>query len=585
MHFHRSGELDRPINTILINAAKLLGVAVAYVIGAKVGFFLAFFNSQVSPVWPPEGIALAAVLLWKRPAALGVLVGAIAANYMKNPHLPTALLIGLGNTGGVLLNTFLVLRWAGSARMLSGTPVLIRFFASTIPGSALSAFVGVTSLWFFSFAHSADYMDTWLTWFSGETQGFLIVAPFLLTWVNFLSEKWDVRKLIEGTILTGLLAAASYFSFSKNIPASYIPIPFVVLCALRFGEYGATLAIIVLSMIAVFHTVGGRGPFAIYSETGDLSRNDTLILLDIFVLIVTATAYVLVTMAKERHAAMEESLNSLITLEKVKDHANKELETKVIERTRIIAQQKQELEDQIALAEKIQMSLLPPKIANIENCSLDFRYQPMMKIGGDFIDVRYNAGAHSLGLFICDVTGHGVPAAFLAVMVKMALSRWDEKPKDVRGAIQHIHASLRDKLGENFVTACVVHVDLRNGELRVASAGHHPVIVVHEDGKHQSVKPRGRMIMAHQPTNSEEAIVRLKKGDRMIMYTDGLTEARGASGALILDEPQLIDAVARSREPVPDLCGRLFDDVVRGSGGADFLEDDISLLLLEFSGG
>ncbi|MBL8021457.1 MAG: SpoIIE family protein phosphatase [Leptospirales bacterium] len=559
-------------------------VAAAYVAAAKVGFFLAFFNSQVSPIWPPEGVALAALLVWGRFVLPGILLGAFLANFLNNPHIPTAVMIGIGNSAGAALNMFLILSLCKTRKIFSSSRVLFRYFISIVPGSALSASVGVSALWLYGFVPGPDYPETWTTWFAGELQGFLIVAPFLITWSAVAREIWEPKKIVEGLLLVLALVATSYFAFSRNYPISYIPIPFVVLLALRFGEFGATLGMAIVSALAVLHTVGGRGPFAMFGDTGDFSRNDTLVLLDLFLFIITVTAYTLVTVARERHAAIEESLNSLITIEKVKDQANRELEAKVIERTRIIGQQKQELEDQIAIAEKIQMSLLPTNVSKVENCVLDFRYQPMMKIGGDFIDVKYNASNHSLGMFICDVSGHGVAAAFLSVMVKMALSQWYSNLSDVTGALNFIHESLAANLGDNFVTATILHLNTETGELRVASAGHHPTIIVHKDGTHDLIKPHGRMIMSFRDPMPKEIVTKLTAGDRLILFTDGLTEARIRNGSLVLDEASLIAMVAESKEAIPELCGNIFNHVLSGSGGADSIEDDISLLLLEYQG-
>ncbi|HMY46478.1 MAG TPA: MASE1 domain-containing protein, partial [Leptospiraceae bacterium] len=136
-------QLSRP----LVFIGQNLAIALAYVLGARVGFSLAFLNSQVSPIWPPEGIALAALLLLGRSAVPGVLIGAVVANYLESPKVETATLIGLGNTLGAILNASIVTRWVGANRILSSTSGLVRFLFGVIPGSALSALIGVTALW------------------------------------------------------------------------------------------------------------------------------------------------------------------------------------------------------------------------------------------------------------------------------------------------------------------------------------------------------------------------------------------------------------------------------------------------------
>lgn len=562
---------------------KNIAIAAAYAAGAQVGFFLASMYSQVSPIWPPEGIALAALLLIGNRALPGIVAGAVLANYLNNPHLPTALLIGAGNAGGAFLNSWLIRRFAGES-ILSSTGVVLRFLIAIPAGSALSATVGVTALSIFSFVAPGTYVDMWLTWFFGEMQGFLIVAPLLVTYAKFLSVRWELVRLLEGIAFILLLCVVSYISFSRVYPLYYLPIPVIILFALRFGEFGATLGSVVLSGFAVMQTVGGRGPFSVYTGSGTISINSTLILLDLFIFTVTVTAYILVAVARERQAALEDSIENMIAVERIKDQANRELEARVIERTRIIARQKQELEDQIAMAQTIQKALLPDPVLQIPRCIVDFKYQPMMKIGGDFVDVRYDAGSNSLGLFICDVTGHGVPAALVASLVKMSLNEWYAHLSDVGGALLRIQANLRDKMGEHFITACVAHINLLTGELSTARAGHHPLVVLHKDGSSESVRPRGRMLMAHTAPNSEVARLRLSPGDRILLYTDGLTEALNTEGHLIYPEDRLFSAAADRSRDVRGLCETIFRSVLDELGGEDRIEDDITFLLMEYTG-
>ena len=562
---------------------QTIAIAAAYAAGAQIGFFLASMYSQVSPIWPPEGIALAALLLLGNRALPGVLVGAVAANYLNNPNIPSALLIGAGNTAGAFLNAWLIRRFAG-VDLLASTASVLRFIISIPAGSALSASVGVVSLLKFGFVDGDAATDVWLTWFFGEMEGFLIVAPLLVTYSRFLQVRWELMRLLECLAFLVLLCAVSYVSFSRIYPLYYLPIPVIILFSLRFGEFGATLGAVILSGFAVMQTVGGRGPFSVYTGSGTISVNSTLILLDLFIFTVTVTSFILVAVARERQAALEDSIENMIAVERIKDQANRELEARVIERTRIIAHQKQELEDQMSMAQTIQMALLPDPVLRIPGCVVDFKYQPMMKIGGDFVDIRYDAPSNSIGLFICDVTGHGVPAALVAALVKMSLNEWYANLADVGGALLRIQSNLKDKMGEHFITACVAHVNLASGELTTARAGHHPLVVVHKDGTTESIRPRGRMLMAHAVPNSEVGRVRLTAGDRVLLYTDGLTEAINPAGELIDPESRLLAAVADRAHDVRELCDSVFRSVLEESGGEDRIEDDITFLLMEYQG-
>ena len=86
------------------------------------------------------------------------------------------------------------------------------------------------------------------------------------------------------------------------------------------------------------------------------------------------------------------------------------------------------------------MSLLPVRLPDISTITLSFKYQPMMAVGGDFIDFYYNK--REMMLFICDVSGHGVPAAFLSAMVKMSLPACYGAGRNTSLAMERLHDSL-----------------------------------------------------------------------------------------------------------------------------------------------
>ncbi len=146
-------------------------VAAAYIAGAQLGFFLAFLHSQVSPVWPPEGISLALVLLRGYRLAPGVLLGAFLANYLNNPHLPTATLIAVGNTASVMLAAYFIKKYTGSVNPFTRVrSVLIFLTIGTMPGAAVSAFTGVTSLRAFGFVPVETYWHVMLTWWTAKIE-------------------------------------------------------------------------------------------------------------------------------------------------------------------------------------------------------------------------------------------------------------------------------------------------------------------------------------------------------------------------------------------------------------------------------
>lgn len=564
---------------------KAILIAIGYVLGAKLGFFLAFLNSQVSPVWPPEGIAFSAIVLMGWSAVPGIFLGATLANYMNNPHLPTAFIIGFGNTFGVVINYLLLMRFVGSERIFDSIRNLMMFlFACTLPGSLFSAFTGVTSLLYFGFVPEAVYWNVLTTWCAGEMQGFIIVAPFLLSWSETPDMRFPFYRYIELLFIILCTLISSLMAFRAEFPLAYLPFPFIVWASLRFKKYAATTSIVFLSGLAVYKTVQGEGPFAVYLND-KVSLNDSLILLDMYIAVVTIIAYFAVTVMRERSIAQNSVVENLKTIEKMKDLANQELEKKVIERTLIIEEQKREMEKQIEMAGRIQDSLLPAVIPDIPQLKIAVKYHPMMKLGGDFFDLRYNRHKNSFGFFLCDVSGHGVPAALLAAMVKMSLTFWYEHTHKLMESLTFIYKSIYDKLGKNFITASLLYINLSKGKLQTARAGHFPVMIIKKSGEVIRLNGRGKIIMALKEPDAEEIEYRLAIGDRIVIYTDGIIEAKRKDSSELFSEERMIQILLDSSAlDIYSLAEIIFKTVIDYSGGKERLDDDITFVLMEYCG-
>ncbi|NUM41661.1 MAG: SpoIIE family protein phosphatase, partial [Leptospiraceae bacterium] len=493
-------------------------------------------------------------------------------------------IIGVGNTLGAFLNSFLFLKITNSENPLNNSKDLFKFLLfCTIPGSTLSAFSGVSSLLVWGFVAPETYWNVWITWFSGEMQGFIVVAPFLMSLLSIEFSKIRFKIFLEaiGIFLLVLIAARIAFH-SLKYPISFLPFPFLIYATFRFKKIGATTSIVLLSGIAVYRTIKGMGPFAIYANDS-LSLNDSLIFLNTFIAAITLMTYLISTVLTERERAQNNALENFTMLEKLKDAVNYELERKVYERTQIIERQKEELERQIEMAQSIQLSLLPKNIPILPEVKIAYKYQPMMKIGGDFFDIKYTPSKNSLGLFICDVSGHGVPAAFIASMVKMSLSNWYENTAKVTEAMDCIYENLQDKLGANFITASILDLNLTTGEMKLARAGHLPFIVIKSNGSVKTLLPKGRIILSFLNPECEEMTDYLEKGDLLILFTDGITEIRSPETGKMFSEERFMTILSEQRnEDISVLCDSIFEIVTQFSGGLEILEDDLTLLILKF---
>lgn len=237
-------------------------------------------------------------------------------------------------------------------------------------------------------------------------------------------------------------------------------------------------------------------------------------------------------------------------------------------------------ERELQQAKRIQMSLLPGGVPDIQKAAVAYKYVPMSKIGGDFLDIVYNAQSEEIGLFVCDVSGHGIPAALMASMVKISLSSWESTMRSPADSLTHVKSMLANKMGENFITACMCHVDLKSGTLTAANAGHPPLLLARRRGDVERIKPGGKLITDFVTLDCENATARLEEGDKLILYTDCVIEARSHVHLLGID--RFIDLVRLIKESSPqEMCEIVYNSVLDYSPDGK-LDDDFTILVMEY---
>jgi len=262
---------------------------------------------------------------------------------------------------------------------------------------------------------------------------------------------------------------------------------------------------------------------------------------------------------------------------------NENLEKKVKERTQKIEEQSKEIDKQIQITRKIQLSLLPEAIPSIPNASVSFKYLPMMDVGGDFLDFDTRE-KEKLKLFICDVSGHGIPAAFLASMVKMALQDCYELNLSPTESLNRIHRVLKGKMQGHFLSAIFCEINLETGLLKVANAGHLPLIYVSKLGESKFFSPKGRVISELISPNFPEDSQYLNSGDKIVLYTDGITESRNPKNEMY-GENRLLEVISKNFYlSTQELCEQIYKSLLefRENENLQFT-DDITILVAEYN--
>jgi len=256
------------------------------------------------------------------------------------------------------------------------------------------------------------------------------------------------------------------------------------------------------------------------------------------------------------------------------------LEKIVINRTAVIEKQKADMESDIQLARKIQMALLPKNIPDLKKVKIAFKYEPIMGVGGDFIDIHYREGMNELGLFICDVSGHGASSAMIASMIKMSLHSWGKFILRPSEAFVEIRNLLSGKIGDNFITAFMCCIDLTTGVITSASAGHPPMIIIRRDGSIEVVKPLGKVLLDLIGSEYEEVKKTLNDGDKIVLYTDGVFEARDSSGEMIGEERFIQMLAENFKLSAENLCQKIYDKIFTPE--ENIIDDDFALLVAEY---
>jgi signal transduction histidine kinase len=284
------------------HAAVLLALAALYLGAAKLGLGLAFAAAQVSPVWPPSGLALAAVLLLGPRCAPGIALGAFVANVTAAEPPLTAAGIALGNTLEALVGGWLLRRGGFSPALTRLSDVLRLTLFAAAASSALAATLGVGSLCLGGVQPWERFADLWMVWWQGDAMGALVVAPLLLTWLSPAPQ--GPRHDGELAVLVGGVALVCWLVFFRSaaprFPApslEFAAFPFLVWAGLRHGPRGVTLATFVTAAVAIAGTVEGGGPFA------GRPTNEALMLLQAYMAVEVLTGLLLAAAIAERDEA------------------------------------------------------------------------------------------------------------------------------------------------------------------------------------------------------------------------------------------------------------------------------------------
>lgn len=322
-------------NTQLNRTAKAIVevvlTAVSYYVVARLGLLLAFQNTNASPVWPASGLAFAIIFLKGYRFWFGILLGAFLANFttfsnsVSSPTISVVLvsfLIALGNALESLCAVFLMRQGISSDRIFDCLRSFFYFFSGAVFSCLIAAAFGPLSVCSFGLVPWDLIRTVSVTWYLGDLTGIIIFAPVMISFVQSRGKFWNAQFLKEGLPSLVLLTIVSWVSFGGLLVSSefhyiisFLYIPFVVWITLRFGIFESTVASMIVCLVGVWQTYQGYGPFI--RDT----INESLLTLQGFLSLGTATIQVMIAMVQERKLLENELIRGKAELTDFVEHA------------------------------------------------------------------------------------------------------------------------------------------------------------------------------------------------------------------------------------------------------------------------
>jgi signal transduction histidine kinase len=311
---------------------RVLLTAVVYYAAARIGLLLAFEGTNASPVWPPSGIAFALLVLLGRDVWPGILVGAFFSNlrvfFQNEAATPLVLLalsaaIACGNTLEGLAAIHLWNPRRAGDTSFARLSFLPRFVLSAMASCVIAANVGTLSLRTAGLTEHVSEPLVWLTWWLGDLVGMLVFTPLILTWATRSWGFTSWRRAGEAVLVVSALLATGIVGFGlrETPPDPYFTLAFLVMPPLvwastRFGARGATGAVFLVSVMAMWATVVGAAPY------GSAGVHQSLLLAQAYIGVLAVT-----------HLALAAAVGELRSARRSLQEAAAGLEQRVTERT------------------------------------------------------------------------------------------------------------------------------------------------------------------------------------------------------------------------------------------------------------
>lgn len=560
---------------------SLLLVGAAYYLGARLGLSLSLVKDNVTPLWPPTGIALAAFLLLGRAMWPAVAVAAFAVNLPIGAGPLPAAATAVGNTLAPLVAAILLLRVGFRRQLDRQRDALAIVFLGALASMLVSATIGAGTLAMSREIPISQLPTAWAVWWTGDAMGVLVVAPFLLSLPLFReSRRWPLKNWLEAGAILIVVAVVMVWTARSQLHLLFLTLPVLGWASWRLQLRGAAPAALIASLMATWSAAHGLGPF----ERGTLFER--MFTLQAFNACVALTSFFLAALVSERIQVAHALAAAAAELEERVDlrtselsAANARLHLEIQERSDAqeqLSQEEARAQREHQIAETLQRSLLPDRIPEIPGVAVAARYVPApadVQVGGDWYDVVQLSGG-LIGLAIGDVAGHGIQAASTMAQLRMAVRAYAVEDPSPESVMRGVHRLVAQLPVPEMVTLMYLVFDPASREIRFVNAGHPPGLVLGSGEGVYLTEGLAPPIGVTAEATFAEASYTLAPGATLLLYTDGLVERRGVSIREGLDRLTL-EAVAGETDDVDHLCDRLLSSVLEEDHA-----DDVALVAL-----
>ncbi|MCX4844111.1 MASE1 domain-containing protein [Streptomyces sp. NBC_00893] len=246
-----------------VEVLTVLAVAACYYATARLGLLQQLVRGQVTPLWPPTGIAVAALLVFGVRIWSGIALGALGVNITIGPALLPVLIIAAGNTAAPVCS-YLLLRRAGFRDELDRLrDALALVFLGALAGMLISATVGTGALVVSGALPAEEFWRTWSVWWTGDAMGVMVVTPFLLVVRNArLPYRISPARWAEAVALGVCTLGVTLLATDTSASLLFLVSPFLIWAAFRFERAGAASCALAVSTLAILAAGRMTGPFA-----------------------------------------------------------------------------------------------------------------------------------------------------------------------------------------------------------------------------------------------------------------------------------------------------------------------------------